>query len=300
MVKPLVSVIMSTYNETIDDLKKSTKSILNQTYGNIEFIIVDDNPNNIELKDYLERIKDKRVRLIFNEKNIGLVKSLNKAILSSSGDYIARMDADDISINWRLEKQMDYLLNNGIDIVGADIERIDEYDNIIQEHMHFPSTDKEIKKHIKWGSCIPHPTWIVRKDIYIKLNGYRNIHSCEDYDFLLRVINSGEYKLGNVPEVCLKYRVRQNSISLTNTDKQYLLRLFLVGYFEKSTIASESDIMNYLNSHKYEADIYKYGKYKRNKQEIKKGNICSAVMLMFNKYFYMDLMEKIHLYLRER
>lgn len=300
MVNQLVSVIMSTYNETIDDLKKSTESILNQTYENIEFIIVDDNPNNLEIKDYLESIKDKRVRLIFNENNIGLVNSLNKAILSSSGDYIARMDADDIATNNRLEKQIDYLLNKNLDIVGADIQRIDESDNIIQDHMHFPSTDKEIKKHIRWGSCMPHPTWIVKKDVYLRLKGYRNIHSCEDYDFLLRVINCDDYKLGNVPEVCLKYRVRKNSISISNVDKQYLLRLFLANFFKRNTIASESEINNYLNSQKYKADVYKYDRYKKNIHEIKKGNIGSAFMVLFDRYLYMDIMEKLHLYLRER
>lgn len=87
------------YNEKQDWLTESINSILNQTYLNLEFIIVLDNPENIELKNILNeyKLKDSRVKLLINEVNKGLVFSLNRALKECSGDYIARMDADDIS-----------------------------------------------------------------------------------------------------------------------------------------------------------------------------------------------------------
>lgn len=103
-----ISVIMSTFNEKLEWVKEAIDSIINQTYRNIEFIIIVDNPNNIELKNMLEQycIEDDRIKIIVNEFNIGLVKSLNKALKICSGEFIARMDADDISVKYRLEKQL--------------------------------------------------------------------------------------------------------------------------------------------------------------------------------------------------
>ncbi|HDL4956660.1 TPA: glycosyltransferase, partial [Mannheimia haemolytica] len=95
-----ISVVMSTYNEPVEWVEKSIRSILNQTYDNIEVIVICDNPDNKGIVDLLNLIKegDNRVVLHFNERNKGLIYSLNKAINLSSGEYIARMDADDISL----------------------------------------------------------------------------------------------------------------------------------------------------------------------------------------------------------
>lgn len=294
MENSLISVIMSTYNEPVNELRKSIDSILHQTYKNIEFIIVDDNPDNDELKSFLESIEDNRVKLLFNKSNLGLVKSLNRMLEVAQGNYIARMDADDIAVENRLEKQLRFLKENKLDIVGGDIARIDEDDNVIQKYMHFPSTDKKIRKYIAWGSCMPHPTWLVKKDVYMQLGGYRDIHCCEDYDFLLRAIACDKYKLGNVPDICLLYRVRGNSISSSNTCKQYLLRLFLAKYFKKDKIATCNEINSYLNSHIFLIDMAKFERYRENKHN------KNLVKIIFDKYFYYDVLEKIKLYLRER
>src|SRR5690348_17026682 len=101
---------MSVYNEQDDWLKQSIESILNQTYQYFEFIIVLDNPNNKAAKRLLERYQqiDNRIKLIYNEENIGLTNSLNKALEVAKGTYIARMDADDISDPRRFEIQYNY------------------------------------------------------------------------------------------------------------------------------------------------------------------------------------------------
>ena len=109
--KPLVSVIMGVYNTKPEYLKQAVESILAQTYDNLEFVIVDDGNRKDEIISYLHRIKqsDNRVKIIVNEENIGLTRSLNKAIDHSRGKYIARMDSDDISLPDRLLKQVEYM-----------------------------------------------------------------------------------------------------------------------------------------------------------------------------------------------
>lgn len=116
-----ISVVMSTYNEPVEWVEKSIRSILNQTYDNIEVIVICDNPDNKGIVDLLNLIKegDNRVVLHFNERNKGLIYSLNKAINLSSGEYIARMDADDISLPTRLSEQILYLEENHLDLCGC-------------------------------------------------------------------------------------------------------------------------------------------------------------------------------------
>ena len=100
-MRELISVIMSVYNETNIDLLLSINSILNQTYENLEFIIVDDNPDNKRIKEVLDQQTDPRIKIIYNKANMGLVFSLNEALKHVNGEFVARMDADDISLQNR-------------------------------------------------------------------------------------------------------------------------------------------------------------------------------------------------------
>ena len=111
MTKDLISVVMSNYNTDELYLRASIESILNQTYKNFEFIIVDDcsSDNSVSV---IESYDDKRIKLIKNPKNMGLTKSLNIAIKAAKGEFIARMDADDISLPQRFEKQVEFLTQN--------------------------------------------------------------------------------------------------------------------------------------------------------------------------------------------
>ena len=108
---PLVSVIMSVYNEKTEEISYVINSILNQTYANIEFIIMYDNPNNLELFHELTEMvqDDERCRLLKNKENFGPAKSLNRGLKSAKGKYIARMDADDYSFPERIYKQVEYM-----------------------------------------------------------------------------------------------------------------------------------------------------------------------------------------------
>ena len=296
----LISVIMSAYNESYAELERSIGSILAQTYSNIELIIVNDNPNNIELKTILNTITDERVKIFSNEKNIGLVNSLNKAVHLSKGNLIARMDADDISMPERLEVQYKYMQEKCLDMVGADIQFINEVGDVTVERFHFPTTQDQILLNIKYGNCLAHPTWLVNKEIYLDLHGYRNVKSCEDYDFVLRVLNKGIYQVGNVPIVCLQYRLRQYGISKQTEAEQYVLRDYLSKNREIIDNINEDDIGLYMESNSFKKSVMKYKNYQTLKKQFRQTRSAKYfIRIIINKYFYKVQMEKFHQKWRE-
>ena len=101
-----ISVLMTVYKEKENELKESFESIINQTYKNLEIIVVFDYPDEPWRIDFIKKYNDSRVKIIVNKKNIGLPLSLNKALKYVTGDYIARMDSDDVSTLDRFEKQI--------------------------------------------------------------------------------------------------------------------------------------------------------------------------------------------------
>ena len=270
MENPLITVLMSTYNETGSELKKSINSILHQSYRNIEFLIINDNPKNNELLQILNSITDDRVKVIRNEKNIGLVRSLNKGLKFAQGTYIARMDADDISYPSRLEDELVYLKQNGLDMVGSYIELIDEDNTVIKRVMKFPSGHKQIAHFMRWGNCISHPTWLLKREVYMAMDGYRNALHCEDYDFILRAIEKG-YAVGNIPKVELSYRVRQTGVSKSNENIQFLLRNFLAKNKRRINKITETNIEEYLHSEKFQRESTQLLLYKQDKIKLKQA-----------------------------
>lgn len=206
--QPLISVIMGVYNDK-KFLSKSIDSILNQTYKNFEFIICDDCSNdgswNI-LKKY--EAKDERIKIIKNEKNLGLASSLNKCIKISKGNYIARMDSDDISIKDRFQKQIEYLENNPeISVIGTNVYYIDNSD-----HRYSKSENKTLKE-ISFQDTVKqtmlvHPSVMMRKQVLLDVGGYTVndlTKRAEDYDLWCKM-KEKHYKLQNIVDYLLEYR----------------------------------------------------------------------------------------------
>ena len=290
----MISVILSVYNESTDFIKKSIMSILEQTYRNLELIIINDNPKRKELEMILSEYQnaDKRVRYLKNKDNIGLVESLNKGIKYAQGEYIARMDADDIAVDRRLEWQLEHLIKNELDIVGGNIDKIDENGKEIGS-LYVPIEHGDIVRYQKYGSCVLHPTWLVKRSVYLALGGYRNVQACEDYDFLLRAISQG-YKLGNISKIVLKYRVRADGISGQNSARQKLLTFYLASNMDNIQNISSEMINGYINSDKFERDLKIIKRYDSDKLIVTSGyikiymKVASIVRMLFNKYLYLD------------
>jgi glycosyltransferase involved in cell wall biosynthesis len=217
--RPLISVIMPVYNG-MPYLKQAVKSILEQSYKNFELIIVDDKSTDGTYL-FLKKIKDKRVKILSNSKNLGIARSLNRAINNSRGQYIARMDADDISVGNRLDVQLKFLQDDSsIGICGSFAYLINEKGATIGSKK-FPSKDHEIKKALNFYSPIIHPTFFAKASFFKKLSGYNpDFDYAEDYELLMRAANT--YKMANVPEYLLLWRLwgkRRSRLNMKKMDQ---------------------------------------------------------------------------------
>lgn len=213
---PKISVLMSVRNG-MPFLPQAVKSILSQSYKNFEFIIIDDASAD-ETWEYLKSQKDQRIKLIKNSKNLGLAASLNKGLRLAKGDFIARMDADDISLPNRLKIQLNYLQKHSrVDLCGCWVNLIDEKGETIGEKK-YPTESDQVKKAITWYTAVVHPTYMGKRDFFRKMKGYRlNFDYAEDYDLLARAKN--KYTISNIPKKLLLWRLQQSRRSRENMAK---------------------------------------------------------------------------------
>ena len=228
---PIV-VLMSVYNEPLDWLKRSIQSILNQTFRDFEFIIVNDNPHRQELKDILKSYdnRDGRIRIIENCENLGPAGAKNKALRSAGGRYIAIMDADDISLPERLKSQYQFLeKNSDIFLVGTSVQITDQ-NGVLKEKVIKHKSHKLIVNDILTGKLpFYHPTIMFRNEGF----SYRDKFTVTlDYDFYLVCLSKNK-KFGNLKQVLLHYRVSDQSISMTKKQKQVVFKKLAFKFYSE-------------------------------------------------------------------
>ncbi|WP_272670899.1 glycosyltransferase family 2 protein [Providencia sp. PROV147] len=210
---PMISVILPVFNSE-KYLNSAIESILLQNFINFELIIINDGSTDSSyniIKHWASR--DKRI-ITVNRENKGLVYSLNEAIDLSKGQFIARMDADDIALPDRLQEQFNYLTINNLDICGCHYFEINEYDELAGLRL-VPTTQNMIT--ISLSSSVPfaHPSVLIRKEFLSKNNlkyGEGIANYAEDLDLWIRMFNAGA-KFGNVNKILFKYRLLSNSLS---------------------------------------------------------------------------------------
>lgn len=215
---PVVSVLMSVYGGK-QYLGQAIQSVLDQTFKDFEFIIVDDGSRDESLK-MIRSFQDPRIVLIENKVNQGLTKSLNVGIAKAKGKYIARMDADDISSANRLEKQVQFLEENqGIWAVGTSAVLIDN-NGEKKTTAKMPSDQQILGYLMMFGNSLIHPSVMMRTEMIRKIGGYsENCMVAQDYDLWIRILESGG-QLANLEEELIKLRVHENSVSQTKAQSQ--------------------------------------------------------------------------------
>lgn len=239
---------MSIYNESLEFIKQSTLSIRDQTYNNYRVVIVLDNPKiSAEILDYLNFLSssDKRFLIHRNETNIGLANSLNVAASKvdlADFDYIARMDSDDICLPERFETQINFLLSNpDVDLVGSSAYQIDESNRNLNDFIVNKGTVR-----LNYGSNSIHPTWMMKKSIFVDLRGYRNFECAQDYDFLCRASLIG-YSIENIPEKLIFYRLRSGSIGAKKRLLQRRIKYYISHEYRRKTL-SENNVPIFSNN----------------------------------------------------
>lgn len=208
---PKVSVIMGAYNEE-KFLNEAVDSILNQTFGDFEFIIVNDGSTD-RTQAILDSYHDPRMMIIINDENLGRSEARNKAISMAKGEYIAIMDADDISLPERLEREVKFLDNHdNIAAVGTYFFNINEKGGIAGITKFLTEND-DMEKGLMRGNIIENSTVMLRKSCFDYVGGYREeFEGAEDYDLFLRL--SEHFKLANLKEPLFKRRINPASFSV--------------------------------------------------------------------------------------
>lgn len=215
---PKISVIMCVYNTDNIFLKEAIDSILNQTYEDFEFIIINDCTNK-ENMNLINSYKDARIVLMNNKINIGLTRSLNKGILLAKGKYIARMDSDDISLPNRFKKQVEFLESNKeIAVVGS-------YAKIFNKEKVFMSRIKSeeiLKIRMMFYNCVMvHPTAMLNMELLKNNSIYYDESISKAQDYMLWadcIINS--LKIYVIDEILLKYRIHEGQITFSLKEDQ--------------------------------------------------------------------------------
>ncbi|EKO1018323.1 glycosyltransferase [Salmonella enterica subsp. enterica] len=204
----LISVVMAS-NRVDEYLYLAVNSILEQSYKNIELIFIANGEKSSDISSFLlNKIKDSRLKII--ETPIGqLAYSLNLGISYAQGEYIARMDADDISLPDRLIKQINYIKQNNLDMVGTDIKLINGKGDIIGTR-HYPKNMNKINKQLSYRNTFSHNTVLIKKSILFSVRGYNSGFNSEDYDLWLRLRRYG-VKWDNMDECLLEYRIHDAS-----------------------------------------------------------------------------------------
>lgn len=218
MAAPLVTVLMTVYNGG-EYLRSSVHSVLNQTYKDFEFLIVNDCSTDNSL-DIIKSFNDKRIIIHHNEKNMGQTKSLNVGLRLAKGKYVARMDADDMAFPLWIEKTLNYILKNPeYAAVSSYAVLIDSFGNPYKI-FKTPNNFQEIIINIFFAKVINHVGAIINKEVIMEIGGYNEkFMASQDFELWSSLIKAG-YKIVSIPEVLVSIRIHENSFGFITESKK--------------------------------------------------------------------------------
>ncbi|WP_159430930.1 glycosyltransferase family 2 protein [Flavobacterium segetis] len=235
-----ISVLMPVFNCAMY-VKEAIDSILNQTYTDFEFLIIDDCSTDATLQ-ICKSYQDERIIIFEKVENTGISNSLNYLLSIAKGRYIGRMDADDICLATRFEKQVAFMeANEDVVLCGSNFSIIGD-DGFI----NLPQFHEDIKISLLSGNCIVHPSVMLRKSTLFKhkLTYDPNMEPAEDYDLWIKLLMIG--KLYNIQESLLLYRSHNGQVSRRQSDRQLeiakLVRFKLLTYMSPNINADQKKI----------------------------------------------------------
>lgn len=211
-----ISVIMPVYNAE-KYLKEAIDSILEQTYSDFEFIIINDCSSD-DSEEIIMSYDDERIVYLKNEENLGVARTLNKGLDAAKGEYIARMDSDDISLPDRFSVQIDFMESNrNIAVCGTSVQLFGSTNMLVRNS----DNSKKSKIDLLFSSCLAHPSVMIRKSALNELNLRYDINfeKIEDYDLWVNL--SRRYDICSIDKVLLKYRTHDKQVTQNYDDAVY-------------------------------------------------------------------------------
>lgn len=245
IIMPIVSVIMPVYNEKEYMIQEAIDSVIRQTFTNWELIIVCDNIYDDGFKHFLLRIKDQRIKVLFNKQNLGSALSRNEGIKIASGKYIAFLDADDICMPDRIEAELKYLEEKRCDMICGGRHLIDEQGNIIKS-FEAEMTEQRLLAYLPYINYVYNSTVLIEKRVLDNLGGYRDYPGGHDYELWMRVREAG-YKIGYLDKDVLGYRIRSNSITGNNAYLQTIDCAYIRRLYRKNKLCDSYNEQTYKN-----------------------------------------------------
>lgn len=214
---PKISVIMPVYNGE-KYLKEAIDSILKQTFANFELLLINDGSTDLT-EAIIGSYDDERIVYIKNEKNLGLIKTLNKGLDLAKGEFIARMDQDDISHSERFEKQLIiFEKNTEIGVCGTLFTPFNNSNNKEYNIIEHPELHKTIKIQLLALCIVGHPTIMMRKNAVGNFRYDESFQAAEDYELWTRLVTSTQFY--NIQESLLQYRIHDTNMSVLENSTQ--------------------------------------------------------------------------------
>ena len=250
IISGLVSVVMPNYNTEEEYLRSAIESILNQTYSNFEFIIIDDGSTNDSVS-IIESYDDERIVLIKNTENQGLTRSLNIALDHCKGDYIARMDSDDVSFPNRFEKQVEYLQkHDNVIVCGTGVECIGDWEKRRPNKIICPTIEdrESYRIHLLLGNrpIITHPSAMLNRKLMLEYSVRYDDSLPFAQDYKLWVSCSQVADCVILPEILLKFRIHDKSITIARRELQLQChRRIIQDQLDKLHLQATEDVFRY-------------------------------------------------------
>ncbi len=235
------SVLMSVYkNDKPEQLKLALNSVYDdQTLKPDEIVLMVDGEISEDIEQVIkDKAKDCKVLKVYKqEENLGLGKTLNNGLSKCTNEIVARMDADDISMPERFEKELNYMHENDLDIVGSNIAEFCDDPNSIVAYRNVPENNEEILSFMKSRSPFSHPSVIFKKNIVERAGGYQHLHYCEDYFLWVRMALAGA-KMGNVQQNLIKMRTNMDTYMRRGGYKYFKSHKQLFKFMRKNKMIS--------------------------------------------------------------
>lgn len=260
---PKISVILSVFNGQ-KYIRESVQSVLSQDFRDFEFLIVNDASSD-ETRQILDSFHDERIRVIHNSVNLGLTRSLNLALSQARAEYVARQDADDLSMPNRFSEQIDFLDRHPkVGFTGSHVAMIDDHGKKFS-HWTMPTVDSAVRNEIAGGGCFCHGAVMFRTRLVRDIGGYREVFRyAQDLDLWLRL--SEFCQMANIGQVLYCMRRSRTSITRTKLDQQLDFHLLAVclwkqrlnGQPDELSGNSDFDLQTILREHYQPDEIHHF------------------------------------------